>query len=127
MTNTTVLIGISGASYQYYLYTANGGWFDLPGNYAFAKEISHGLLGPIWAFLYFGETDSFARRLPSHERWEEARHLGATHILAHVNHGGNLARKAEEADLIHAYNPPMNVQNTPSRPAPLAGGLFGLG
>ncbi len=98
------LTGISGTKYEYEVYDVNAQWFSVPGNYAFVDV--NGLP------KYIGETGNFATRRPgpSHEKWAKARRYGATHVVAHRHDGGEAARKAEETDLIRAYNPPANSQ-----------------
>ena len=66
------------------------------GNYIFGRRLPNGNFLPI----YVGETDNFRARLPSHERWKEAKKAGATHVMAHITPAGEAARKAEEKDLI---------------------------
>lgn len=98
------LTGLSGAKYQYETFSVNTNWNHFPGNYAFADA---GL-----NIKYVGQTDDFAKRLPNHEKWPEAAKYGATQILVRVNQQGEIARKAEETDLIRAYNPPCNTQQS---------------
>jgi excinuclease UvrABC nuclease subunit len=62
-----------------------------------------------WPALYIGQAASLAERLPSHERWEEATRLGATHIHVHVE-PDQARRDAIEAELISTFQPPLNVQ-----------------
>ncbi len=111
------LTGISSKQYQYDLCDVNGDWNHIAGNYVFVNSSG--------SPKYIGETQDFATRRPgpSHERWKDAQHYGAVLVYAHANHGGEFARKAEEADLIRAYNPPCNTQH---KPAGGALGLFGL-
>ena len=77
------------------------------GNYIFGRRLPNGNFLPI----YVGETDNFRARLPSHERWKEAKKAGATHVMAHITPAGEAARKAEEKDLIQKWSPPLNVQH----------------
>ena len=80
-------------------------WNNVGGVYIFSKlnQQQH------WVALYVGETDSFASRLPNHERWQEARQLGATHVHARtVDAAGT--RAALQEQLIVACQPPLNVQ-----------------
>lgn len=55
--------------------------------------------------IYAGETDSLHRSV--FETWEDARAAGATEIYARLNITGAV-RRAEQADLVAAYAPPMN-------------------
>ena len=80
--------------------TAN--WNDVPGIYIFTA-VSNGK----WCPVYIGQTDSFATRLPNHDRWDHAQRSGATHVHAMVV---NIAadRDAIEQGLIRVFQPPLN-------------------
>jgi len=108
MTQTITLTGYSGTKYEYSLADVNNSWLKVPGNYAFVD-------GDGWP-KYIGQTEDFSSRRPGpdHDKWSEAAGLGATHVIAHANHGGEMSRKVEEADLIRAYDPPANVQHRPT-------------
>lgn len=118
MTSTVGCIGVSGVIYNYVPPepSPNWQWFAVPANYIFAKWAPNG-----WVILYIGECDDCKKRFANHERWHEAVSVyGATHALTHQSSALESDRKREEADLIAAYNPPMNVQHRTS-------GLAGLG
>lgn len=108
MTQAIFLTGVSGRKYEYALADVNKPWFKVPGNYAFVDRDG-------WP-KYIGQTENFSNRQPGpdHDKWSEAKDHGAVFVLAHANHGGEAARKAEEADLIRAYDPPANTQLRPS-------------
>jgi len=91
-------------------------WHSTAGVYGF---MSKGILGPIP--LYFGECQSFANRLPNHERWDEAVRRGADAIIAMVTPAH--LRYDIEQELIAVHNPVMNTHHRTS-PTPL-NGLFG--
>lgn len=74
------------------------------GVYAFARPTGDGLG---WLPLFLSRTADVQRRLMRHERWEEARLLGATHILLHMPCARD-AREAVEADLLAALRPVLN-------------------
>jgi hypothetical protein len=80
---------------------------EVPGNYGFLKSTGLNIFTP----LYFGEAENMRNRLRNHDRWLEAVRLGATIIVTHTAPGGELARLAEERDLIAKWNPPLNVQH----------------
>lgn len=105
MATTHTWHGVSGKGYQYTVYNINTSWNDVPGNYIYAGQTSTG-----WKAAYIGQTKSFKDRLPDHNEEACAKRNGATHIHAHVNNGGEAARKAEEADLIKKHQPPCNQQ-----------------
>lgn len=121
MTQTIFLTGISGRSYEYAVYPVNADWLNVPGNYA--------MIDRNMTPKYIGETVDFSSRRPgpSHDKWSEAERHGAILIAAHANHGGETARKAEEADLIRAYNPPANIQHRLSAALLSRRRGFGLG
>ncbi len=75
-----------------------------PGVYAFARP---GAGGRSFAPLFLSRTANLAERLAGHERWEEARLLGATHVLVHQRQERD-AREAVEADLLAALRPILN-------------------
>lgn len=96
--------GISG---QYHRFTALRPDAELPaqaGVYAFARPKADGLG---WVPLFLSRSADLQRRLLRHERWEEARLLGATHILLHTPAARD-AREAVEADLLAALRPVLN-------------------
>lgn len=95
--------GQSGKRYTYNVWSTNGTWNDVPGNYIFARRTTNG-----WVAAYIGQTKSFKTRLPRHEEWTCAKRNGATHVHARVNRGGEAARKTEEKDLVARYKPPCN-------------------
>jgi hypothetical protein len=101
--------GKSGKLYRYWFLadaTADGLKAE-GGNYAFVKKLPTGNFVP----LYFGETDNFKTRVPSHERWPDAKKAGFTHLMGHTTPAGEMARKAEEKDLIERWQPVMNVHH----------------
>lgn len=100
--------GKSGTTYKYWSLTniTAAGIQAMEGNYVFARRLPNGNLVP----LYFGEAGDLQARIPNHERWLQAFHLGATHVMAHSTPAGERARRAEERDLVQYWNPPLNVQ-----------------
>lgn len=79
-------------------------WNAVPGLYIFAGTNPAGE----WYPLYIGQAESLAERIPTHERWQEARQLGATHVHALVVRD-KAQRCAAEAELIRAYQPRLNT------------------
>lgn len=98
--------GKSGNQYEYLSYAIGTPFNDVPGNYIYAKPNGMGK----WKACYIGQTDSLGRRLADHEREACAKRQGATHIHVHGDGKGELARKAEEKDLILNCQPPCNEQ-----------------
>lgn len=74
------------------------------GVYAFARPKADGLG---WVPVFVSRCGDLQKRLARHERWEEARLLGATHILLHMPEARD-AREAVEADLLAALRPVLN-------------------
>ncbi len=103
MDELVTLTGASGRQYRYQCLEIGDAWNDAPGNYAFVAASPTG-----FAILYLGEAGRFRDRLVSHERWAEAAHLGATHVLARCNYAGEGARREELADLSAQYRPALD-------------------
>src|SRR5262249_27283175 len=102
-------VGRSGTKHRYWFLdriTADGIKPE-GGNYAFVRQLTNGNFTP----LYFGQAENLQARIPCHERWDDAKRAGATHVMAHTTQGGEAARLAEERDLIQQWNPPLNVQH----------------
>ena len=101
---------ISWKGYNFTSYNPdNTDWNEVPGIYIFAGLSSDRRW---WAPKYIGRTLSFKDRLGSgkitHERWPQAKSLGATHVHARVEHDETQCRFIEFL-LINAYKPPMNA------------------
>jgi hypothetical protein len=73
----------------------------------FVKRLANGK----WLPVYIGEGISLQGRIPNHERWAEARRLGASDVMSHTTPSGEKARLAEERDLIEHWKPSLNVQH----------------
>jgi hypothetical protein len=106
---TIVFNGNSGAGYKYWSLAPHevANLLDVGGNYGFLKPTGNSH----WSPLYFGQADNLRNRLRNHDRWAEAVRLGATVIVTHTTPAGELARLAEERDLIAKWNPPLNVHH----------------
>lgn len=104
------LPGQSGKNYRYFFLKsiAAADVKKEAGNYIFTKP---GATAGKEVVLYIGQADDLSRRLSTHERWEEAKRVGATRVYAHLTQGGESVRCAEERDLIQRWNPPLNVQH----------------
>ena len=96
-----------GSPFEVYPPPSEVDWSDEPGLYLFVQA---GTRGGLDVVLYVGETDSLRTRLPTHERWQEARSLGATQVHVRVIQN-DLERYFLEANLIEAFQPPLNVQH----------------
>jgi len=84
----------------------DGMWKDVGGVYIFS-----GVKNNIWHAYYIGITDSFQDRHPNHERWEEAKCLGATHVHAR-GESQAAVRESIEKELIETYQPTLNTHHT---------------
>ncbi|WP_080425516.1 GIY-YIG nuclease family protein [Burkholderia ubonensis] len=81
-------------------------WNDVAGIYIFATRSQQ---QNQWIALYIGQAASLKDRLSNHERWDEARRLGATHV--HVLVVPTQAnRNSIEQSLIQTYQPRLNQQ-----------------
>lgn len=92
-------------------------WLDESGVYIFT-----GVVDRTWRAFYVGQADSFASRMPNHERWDEAARIGATHVHAALVSSQHERDQCEQA-LIKAFAPPLNTQH---RPPTLGNGLASL-
>lgn len=98
--------GQSGKTYKHWIYPIGTPFAESPGNYVFARETKPGH----WVPCYIGQTENLNQRLGNHEKEACAKRMGATHIHAHTNSGGETLRRAEEKDLIAKWKPPCNEQ-----------------
>ena len=94
------------SSHTFTVYQHDGTeWHSVAGIYIFAGLNQANR----WVALYIGQCDSFADRIPSHERWAEAARLGATRVHAMVvPQAAN--RDTIEAELIQTFQPRLNDQ-----------------
>jgi hypothetical protein len=101
--------GKSGKTYRYWFIediTAKG-IQAAGGNYAFVTQLANGNFVP----LYFGQAEDLQARIPGHDRWDEAKKAGVTHVMGHTTPAGEQARLDEERDLIQQWDPPLNVHH----------------
>lgn len=96
--------GVSGKIYRFAALRPDGAFPTGPGVYVFARPA---LGGRSFNALFLSRTANVAMRMQGHERWEEARLLGATHVLVGA-FGERAEREAAEADLAAALRPLMN-------------------
>ena len=83
----------------------NANWADSAGIYIFCGLNQQNQ----WTPFYIGQASSFRDRLPSHEMWNKAQSLGATHVHAKVVEQ-QAQRDSLEAELIQTFQPPLNDQ-----------------
>ena len=96
----------NGQTIEFTIYDSNANWNNVAGLYIFAYRVGQ----TDWYALYVGQAVDFSSRMPSHERWDEAVRLGATHVHALVVPLVANRDKWEKM-LIQTLHPPMNVQN----------------
>jgi hypothetical protein len=94
--------GVSGRLHRFAAFSPEASLPASPAVYAFARRGSGG-----WTTVFLSRTANLAQRMARHEMWDEARRLGATHILIHQRHERD-AREAVEADLLAALRPALN-------------------
>lgn len=96
--------GASGRLHRFQALRPGPGLPGQAGVYMFARPSRDGLA---WTPLYLSRTSNLERRFEGHERWQEARMLGATHVLVHTPEARD-AREAVEADLMFSLRPVLN-------------------
>jgi hypothetical protein len=99
----------TGYRYQFAIYDIHVCPSALNAVYIFA-----GLQGRTYVPFYVGRAEALSRRLPGHERRDEAIRRGAQYLLVHVPDAGDPVGYAEaERRLIRHYAPPLNEQHNP--------------
>jgi hypothetical protein len=99
-----VFKGASGKLYRFAAVRPDGAFPEGPAVYAFARPAFG---GRTWTPLFLSRTANLCVRMTAHERWEEARLLGATHVLL-LSFAEREERQAAEIDLADALRPIMN-------------------
>lgn len=96
---------VSWLKYNFDVYQHGAAWNEVGGVYIFCGLSQQNL----WVPIYIGKADSLRNRIPSHEQWNPARRLGATHVHALVVEQ-EATRAVIEATLIRAFQPVLNTQ-----------------
>jgi hypothetical protein len=99
-----VLKGETGKLYRFAVLRPDEAFPEGPAVYAFAKP---NFSGRGWTPVFLSRTANLAVRMANHERWEEARLLGATDVLL-LSFPERADREACENDLCAAIKPVMN-------------------
>ena len=82
-------------------------WPEEPGVYVFARLDSKPHTTPRWKVLYVGQCRDFSDRLSDHERREEAKRQGMTHVHIRVVNSPS-RRDRIECRIWAEFEPPMN-------------------
>ena len=99
-----VFKGATGKLYRFAAVRPDAAFPDGPAVYAFARPA---VFGKSWTPLFLSRTANLSIRMTGHERWEEAKLLGATHVLL-LSFPERAEREAAEIDLADALRPVMN-------------------
>jgi hypothetical protein len=114
-----VFKGATGKLYRFAAVRPDVAFPEGPAVYAFARPAFG---GRTWVPLFLSRTANLALRMTGHERWEEARLLGATHVLL-LSFPERSEREAAEIDLADALRPVMNDDGPAEQEgAPVAAG-----
>lgn len=114
-----VFKGATGKLYRFAAVRPDGAFPEGPAVYAFARPAFG---GRSWTPLFLSRTANLAIRMAGHERWEEAKLLGATHVLL-LSFPEREEREAAEIDLAAALRPIMNDEEpAAAEEAPVASG-----
>ncbi len=104
MNHHTTAKHITWGGYAFEVCDKHTTWNDVPSIYIFC-----GVINGMWRALYIGQSASFADRPATHEQWQPAQRLGATHVHARVVRA-QTDRDTIERELIRQYQPPLNTQ-----------------
>lgn len=96
---------VSWLTHEFSVHQHGANWSNAAGIYIFCGLNQQNQ----WAPLYIGQAASFLDRLPSHEQWNPARKLGATHVHA-MAVSQQSQRDSIEKQLIQAFQPRLNTQ-----------------
>ncbi|MFH2067944.1 MAG: hypothetical protein ABII89_00555 [Candidatus Omnitrophota bacterium] len=92
-------------NHTFTVYLQSAQWNNVAGIYIFAGLNEQNQ----WVPLYIGKCDSFDDRIPSHEQWDTAMSLGATHVHA-MKVDAPKDRDLIEQELIRVFQPRLNTQ-----------------
>lgn len=99
----------SNGSYCFGVYPVDTSFKAVGAVYIFTQRTEDAAGKGTHSFLYIGQTDSLADRLPRHEKWPCARRNGVNCICVHVDNDEG-SRLYKETDLRAANNTPCNDQ-----------------
>jgi excinuclease UvrABC nuclease subunit len=93
-------------TYEFTVCKPDASWNEVGGIYIFCGINSK----KQWQPYYIGQAENFRNRFSSHEQWEKAVKLGATHIHAMTVLQEAMREKIEK-ELIQTWKPPLNVKH----------------
>ena len=101
MDQTIEWLGYSFRKYKHTVSTWPGKFEKGPGNFIFCSIDAD----YTWSPIYIGETNDLSEPFVNHRKMRCIMGLGATHVHAHANSGGEAARLDERNELIQIYDP----------------------
>lgn len=104
--NTAFWASPTNQVFQFQICDYHGNWNDIGGIYMMCK---FNIINNTWEPIYIGKADSLKKRLSCHEKWIPAIRLGASKILALVEHSQR-KRDFLERLLIQNLDPALNKQ-----------------
>ncbi|MFW8592835.1 GIY-YIG nuclease family protein [Cribrihabitans neustonicus] len=109
--NFVNLPGVSGTSYPFSAKELDSGLGQFIGNAGgvYTFMVWRPLLRN-YEVLYVGIAGEFSKRFSDHEKWADARRLGANSVGIYFE-GNDLRRRHIEEDLIRSLQPSLNVQH----------------
>jgi hypothetical protein len=119
MVSQATFVSSSGERLVFEVHSKDAAWNAVGGIYMMCGVALNGT----WDPKYIGKADSFKDRLCSHDKWDPATILGATHVHALVV-PQSAERDRIEKMLIEHFNPPLNVQHRTQPPASIGIGIF---
>jgi len=103
--STVIFRGASGRLHRFSVLRPGAKFPRAAAVYAFVRPV---IGAGAWAPVFLSRTANLAARMARHERWDEARRLGATHILIHQREERDV-REFVEADLLATLKPVLNT------------------
>lgn len=97
------------SKYSFEVYSADTSFSAVGAVYIFTERTVDGTGKGTHTFLYIGQTESLADRIPHHEKWPCVNSNGANCICVHRDSNED-SRLAKETDLRAAHNTPCNDQ-----------------
>ncbi len=96
-------------SYSFEVYPTNTTFNAVGAVYIFTKRVVDASGKGTHTFLYIGQTESLAARIPNHEKWDCVTRHGANCICVHLDNNER-SRLTKETDLRASNRTPCNDQ-----------------